>query len=310
MGRPVDVHTPATRQTPYAELSPEDPYLVAEVGCNHCGDFDAAVEMVRVAAEFCKAPAVKFQKRNPREVLSPREYARPHPDPHHSYGDTYGAHREFLELSLEQHRRLQRECRDWGVEYSCSVWDMTSARDIAGLAPAFIKVPSACNTHFEMAALLCDSFGGDIHVSLGMTTARETEAVVSFYQERGRAEDLVLYHCTSGYPVAFEDVNLLEIPRLIETYGGAVKAVGFSGHHKGISVDVAAYALGARFFERHYTLDRTLKGTDHAASLEPDGVRRLWRDLQVARTVLRRKPQDILEVEAPQRAKLKWDRPQ
>lgn len=304
------MRTPNAQHVSYAELPPEAPFLVAEVGCNHCGDFETAVEMVRVAAEFCKVPAVKFQKRNPREVLSPEEYARPHPDPHHSYGDTYGAHREFLEFTLDQHRRLQDECRRWGAAYSCSVWDMTSAREIAELAPAFIKVPSACNTHFELAALLCDSFGGDIHVSLGMTTRAETEEIVAFYQERGRAKDMVLYHCTSGYPVDFEDVNLLEIPHLMNTFGGTVKAVGFSGHHRGIAVDVAAYALGARFFERHYTLDRTLKGTDHAASLEPDGVRRLWRDLQVARTAMRRKPQDILPVEAPQRAKLKWDRPQ
>ena len=283
---------------------------MAEAGCNHCGDFDTAVKMVRVAAEFCRVPAVKFQKRTPREVLSPAEYARPHPEPHHSYGATYGAHREYLEFSIEQHARLRDNCRQHGLAYACSVWDMTSARQVAELAPDFIKVPSACNTHFDLAALLCDTFGGPIHVSLGMTTAAETEQIVHWYARRGRAADVVLYHCTSGYPVAFEEVNLLEIPRLIAAYGGTVKAVGFSGHHRGIAVDVAAYALGARYFERHYTLDRTLRGTDHAASLEPDGLRRLWRDLNAAHAAMRRKPKDILEVEAPQRAKLKWDRAQ
>ncbi|HPO13793.1 MAG TPA: N-acetylneuraminate synthase family protein [Candidatus Hydrogenedentes bacterium] len=284
------------------------PYLIAEIGCNHCGEFERARELIRMAAVFCQVPAVKFQKRTPHEVLSPEEYAKPHPEPRQSYGDTYGAHREFLEFTPDQHQQLREYCHEMGLAYSCSVWDMTSARDIAGIAPNFIKVPSACNTHFEMAAYLCDNFQGDIHVSLGMSTVREIEAIVQFYKDRGRAHNVVLYHCTSGYPISFDDVNLLEIPHLAALYGSDVKAIGFSGHHLGISVDIAAYALGASYFERHFTLDRTLKGTDHAASLEPDGLRRVWRDLQATARALHRKPQDILPVEEPQRAKLKWDR--
>ncbi len=285
-----------------------EPYLVAEIGCNHCGDFDVAKELIRVAGEFCKVPCVKFQKRSNREVLSPEEYGKPHPAPWQSYGDTYGAHREFLEFTVDQHRELQDYCGQWGVAYSCSVWDLTSAREIAGLAPPLLKVPSACNTHFEMADLLCSEYGGEIHVSLGMTTREETERVVAFYQKRDRAQDLVLYHCTSGYPVRFEDTNLLEIVRLKEAYGEVVKALGFSGHHLGIAIDIAAYTLGAQYYERHFTLDRTLKGTDHAASLEPGGLRKLGRDLEAARAALQYKPKDILDVEAPQREKLKWDR--
>lgn len=288
--------------------TPLPPYLVAEIGCNHCGDLARARELIRLAAVFCEVPAVKFQKRTLAEMLSPEEFSRPHPEPRHSYGATYGEHRAFLEFTLDQHRELRACCAEFGVAYACSVWDMTAAREIASLQPPFIKIPSACNTHFEMARLLCGEFGGELHVSLGMTTAEELEAIVQFYGDRHRAQDVVLYHCTSGYPVAFEDLYLLEIPRLRARYGATVKAIGFSGHHLGIAVDVAAYALGAQYVERHFTLDRTLKGTDHAASLEPDGMRRLWRDLRAAEKALHCKPQDILPVEAPQRAKLKWDR--
>jgi N-acetylneuraminate synthase len=285
-----------------------DPYLIAEIGCNHCGEMERARELVRTAATFCRVPCVKFQKRNPREVLSPDEYDGPHPNPMHAYGPTYGAHRERLELNMDQHRELFDLCSDLAVDYACSVWDPTSAREIAALGPRLIKIPSACNTWYEMAGWLCDHFGGEIHVSLGMTLAEEVESIVEFYAERGRAKDLILYHCTSGYPVPFEDCNLLEIPALVQTYGGAVKGIGFSGHHLGIAADIAALALGARYFERHFTLDRTLRGTDHAASLEPDGMRRLWRDLSNVHKTLRRKTQDILPIEQPQWSKLKWNR--
>ena len=290
---------------PYDE---REPYVVAEIGCNHCGSMDTAREMITQAVVFCEASCVKFQKRDTGKVLSPEEYTRPHPNPMHSYGASYGEHREYLELDMDQNRELQAFCAQQGIDYSSSVWDMTSAREIAELAPPFIKVPSACNTDLDMARFLCEVYSGDIHVSLGMTTSDEIERIVQFYVGLGRGKDVVLYHCTSGYPVSFDDVNLLEIGHLRETYGTKVKAIGFSGHHLGIAVDIAAYALGARYFERHFTLDRTLKGTDHAASLEPPGLRKLVRDLRATCRALKRKPRDILEVEEPQREKLKWDR--
>lgn len=294
----------------YTIAAMEPPYLIAEIGCNHCGDYRHARELVRTAAEFCKVPAVKFQKRTPREVLSAEEYDAPHPEPRHSYGDSYGAHREALELDLEDHKALRALCDEVGVVYSASVWDLSSTREIISLNPPFIKVPSACNTYSDMAAILCEEYGGDIHVSLGMTSARESDSIVDFYEARGRAKDLVLYHCTSGYPVKFEEVNLLEIPKLRQRYAGRIKGFGFSGHHLGIAVDIAAYALGATYIERHFTLDRTQKGTDHAASLEPDGLRRLWRDLQATHAAMGEKGADILPVEEATRRKLKWDRHQ
>lgn len=282
--------------------------IMAEVGCNHMGRIDIAKEMIRMASKFCNASAVKFQKRNPRECLSLEEYNKPHPDPHHAYGTTYGEHREFLEFNVDQHRELKGYCEEWEIIYSSSVWDMTSAKEIVSLKPDLIKIPSACNTYFEMLSYTLDNFGGEIHISLGMTTRKEEEQIIGFLQKKKRERDAVIYACTSAYPVSFEDTALMEIKRLRDSYGEIIKAVGFSGHHAGIAVDIAAFTLGAEWIERHFTLDRTWKGTDHAASLEPDGLRRLVRDIKATSRALNYKNEEILDVEKSQRAKLKWNR--
>ena len=282
------------------------PYVIAEIGCNHKGDMKVAYEMIKVAAEFCKADAVKFQKRCNVELLTEEQYNAPHPNPHNSYGETYGAHREFLEFTVEQHAQLKKWCEEWGLVYSTSVWDLTSAKEIAGLNPKFIKIPSASNNNYEMLQWICDNYDGEIHLSFGMTTHQEEEEIISLFEKNKKNDKLVIYNCTSGYPVPFEDVCILEIERLKAQYGHRVKEIGFSGHHNGIAIDVAAYTLGASVIERHYTLDRTWKGTDHAASLEPDGMRRLKRDLESTWKALAYKEQEILPIEQVQRDKLKY----
>jgi sialic acid synthase len=281
------------------------PRLIAEIGCNHKGDLETAKEMIKMAAVYCKADAVKFQKRCNKELLAPEQYNMPHPNPINSYGKTYGQHREFLEFTADQHKELKALCESYDIAYSTSVWDMTSAKEMTALQPQWIKIPSACNNHYEMIGYLCDCFGGELHVSLGMTDYGEEEKLIRFLERQGRAKDVVIYSCTSGYPVPFSDVCLLEITRLRECYGGIVKEIGFSGHHLGIAVDIAAYTLGASIFERHYTLDRTWKGTDHAASLEPEGLRKLKRNLMAAYESLRYKQSAILPIEWEQREKLK-----
>lgn len=286
-------------------IESKTPYVIAEIGCNHKGDMETAHEMIKVAAQFCKVDIVKFQKRNPKELLTPEEYRSPHPNPVNSYGETYGEHREFLELTLDQHKQLKSWCDDWGVKYSSSVWDMTSAREIAALKPELIKIPSACNLKFDMLEYLCKEYNGQMHISFGMTTHDEEEKIISFFETQGRNKDLVIYSCTSGYPVAFEEICLYEIKRLAASYVDRVNSIGFSGHHLGIAADIAALTLGAGWFERHFTLDRTWKGTDHAASLEPDGMRKLTRDLKNVNKALAYKEKEILDVEDVQRKKLK-----
>ena len=117
----------------------QKPYVIAEAGCNHKGDMEIAKELIHVAAMFCHADAIKFQKRCPKELLTAEQYNAPHPNPCNSYGNTYGAHREFLEFSVDQHAQLKEWCEQAGITYSTSVWDMTSAKEIASLKPEFIN---------------------------------------------------------------------------------------------------------------------------------------------------------------------------
>ncbi len=282
------------------------PKVIAEIGCNHKGNMNIARETIMTAALFCKADVVKFQKRNPRELLTEEQYQAPHPNPENSYGATYGEHREFLEFDLEQHRQLKQYCDEMSIEYSTSVWDLTSAKEIASLNPRLIKIPSACNTHWDLLHYLCSNYDGEIHLSFGMTTHDEEEQIVSFFEDHKRIDSLVLYSCTSGYPVAFEDICLYELLRIRDLYATRVKAIGFSGHHLGIAADIAAMTLGAEWVERHFTLNRTWKGTDHAASLEPDGLRKLARDLRNVYSSLNFKKNEILDIESVQRTKLKY----
>jgi sialic acid synthase len=281
------------------------PKVVAEIGCNHMGEMRIAREMIETAASFAKADYVKFQKRSNRELLTAAEYTAPHPVPANSFGASYGEHREYLEFTIDEHRQLMEWCAELGIGYASSVWDLSSAEALAALEPEFLKIPSACNLNRALLECLAARFGGGIHVSLGMTTPDEQAEIVDLFDDLGALDRVVLYACTSGYPVPHEAVCLLEIARLREAFGSKVSAIGFSGHHLGIAVDVAAITLGATWVERHFTIDRTWKGTDHAASLEPDGLRRLVRDIHAVSKALSYKDVPILEIEQAQRDKLK-----
>jgi N-acetylneuraminate synthase len=283
------------------------PVLIAEVGCNHKGDLGSAKEFIEVASSFCNLKYIKFQKRNPKSLLTKEEYNSPHPVPENSYGNTYGEHREYLEFNLKQHKELMNECSKKNMIYSSSVWDLISAKEISSLNPELIKVGSATNLDFEVLDYLCNNYNGKIHLSLGMTTKEEEEKIVNFFDKKERCQDLILYACTSAYPVETDDVCLMEIERMVKKYKDTKKIfdIGFSGHHKGIAFDIAAFTLGANYIERHFTLDRTWKGTDHAASLEPDGIRRLNKNLQSTFHALKYKDKDILKVEMATRKKLK-----
>ena len=280
------------------------PKVIAEIGCNHMGDMSIAKDLILLAKES-GADVAKFQKRNNKLLLSEEQYSSPHPVPHNSYGASYGEHREKLEFSIEEHKVLKEYCESIEIEYSTSVWEEVSAREVVTLNPSFIKVPSACNTNFRLLEVLRDQYEGHVHVSFGMTTHEEEEAVVRFFEIKGQAHRLIVYSCTSGYPVPFEDVCLLEITRIKSKFGSKVGGIGFSGHHLGIAIDIAAFTLGALWIERHFTKDRTWKGTDHAASLEFPGMQKLVRDLHHTHKALTFKDVEILDIEKVQRTKLK-----
>lgn len=281
--------------------------FVAEVGCNHQGNINFAFKMIDTLVKFCDVRFVKFQKRNPIELLGRRKYNLPHPVPANSFGKTYGLHREKLEFSITQHKKIQTYCKKKKIEYMCSAWDLTSLKQLIKLKVRHIKIPSACNNNQELLIYLFKKFNGYCHISLGMTTESEEKKIFELAKKFKKSKKLILYACTSDYPVKVEDICLLEIPRLKKKYEKKICAVGFSGHHQGISSDIAAGALGVKWVERHFTLDRTLKGTDHAASLEPDGVRRLKRDLDLLKKSLTYKNKRILDCELGQRKKLKYN---
>jgi sialic acid synthase len=283
----------------------QTPKVIAEIGCNHMGKIEIAKELIKMAKD-AGASVAKFQKRNNKLLLTENQYNAPHPVAYNSYGNTYGAHREYLELSIEEHKELKNYAESIGIDWATSVWETISAREVISLNPILIKVPSACNNNFEMLKILRDEYQGEVHISFGMTTQAEELKVIEFFEQTNQAKTrLVIYSCTSGYPVPFNDICLLEINRLYTKFENRVKEIGFSGHHLGIAVDIAAYTLGSKWIERHFTKDRTWKGTDHSASLEFVGLQKLTRDLNNTYMALNFKSQEILEIESVQRKKLK-----
>jgi sialic acid synthase len=283
----------------------EAPKIIAEIGCNHMGEMSIAKELIDLAKK-AGAGFVKFQKRNNEELLTEGQYNDEHPVPENSYGDTYGAHREFLEFDVAQNKELKEYCDSIDITYSTSVWDVTSAKEMITFSPEFLKVPSACNNNFEMLKVLRDDYNGQVQLSIGMTTKEEVEEIISFFEETNQAKSrLLIYSCTSGYPVPAKDVALLEISWLYDNYVNRVNEIGFSGHHLGITLDVAAYTLGAKWIERHFTKDINWKGTDHGASLEFKGMEELVKSLNATYEALHFKSSDILPIEQTQRDKLK-----
>ncbi len=279
-------------------------YLVAEIGCNHMGNMKIAKRLID-QAKFCGADFVKFQKRDNKILFTKKEFNAKHPVPTNSFGNTYGQHREYLEFNLKQHKNLISYCRKKKLNYSCSVWDINSAKKISKISKNYIKIPSATNLNFEVLDFLSTKYKGDIHISTGMTSAKEVDEIINFLNKRNSLKRVVLYSCTSSYPAEINDVKLFDVLNLKKKYGKYLKAIGFSGHHRGLSIDNATIALGASWFERHFTFDRTAKGTDHAASLETEGLSKLRGRLDETNLALQFKPKTILKNEKFQRRYLK-----
>jgi N-acetylneuraminate synthase len=272
--------------------------IVAEGCCNHMGDFDIAIEMTKIA-KICGADYIKWQKRTPELAVPSEWHNMPHPNQSNAFGNTYLEHRKNLEFTIDQHFKLKEEAEKIGIGYSCSVWDELSANEIIELNPDFIKIPSAMNANVPLIEHIIDKYKNQIHISTGMMTIEEKNNLASLikkYQNR-----FVVYHTTTEYPCKFEHLYLKEIENLRNNFD----IIGYSGHNYGIAADIAALTLGVSWIERHFTLDRTWKGTDQAASLEPDGLRRLCRDVDAIEKALQYKTEDMTMEENKQRGKLK-----
>lgn len=272
--------------------------VIAEIGCSHGGSLERAKKLARLA-KLSGAHIVKTQKRNPRESVKKELWDQPHPNKMYAYGDTYLEHRENLELSINDHIKLKEYCESIDIEYSTSVWDMTSAREIVALNPKMIKIPSACNNDKKLRRFLIKEYKGQIHISLGMLNVVERSKLylkLMPYKDR-----IVVYNCTSGYPVPFNQLYLKEIKYLTKGFTN----VGFSNHGKGIAMGPVCYALGARYFEYHFIDDRLFPHTDSSNSLEPQGLNKLVRDLKAVSQALQYKPDELDEIEKEQRDKLR-----
>ena len=254
-------------------------FVIAEIGHNHQGSLDTAKEMFKVAKE-CGADAVKLQKRDNRELYTKAGYDKPYENPN-SYGETYGEHREFLEFGLEEFQVLQDYAKEIGVTMFATAFDFNSADFLAKLdVPAF-KLASGDLKNIPLLTYIAQ-FQKPMVLSTGGGTMEDVnrayDAIMPINQQ------LCLLQCTAGYPAEFDELNLRVITTFRERFPDIT--IGLSSHDNGIAMAVAAYMLGARVVEKHFTLNHTWKGTDHAFSLEPIGFRKLVRDLNRLRVAI------------------------
>lgn len=283
------------------EVTRERCYVIAELGQNAGGD---PAEMRRLidAAAWCGVQAVKGAKRNLDALFTHEELCRPYSSPH-AFGTTYGAHRAALEFSIDQHAEFARYAAAKGIAYSLSVWDEVSLREAVDAGMPWIKVPSACATALPLIRKI-GATGLPVILSTGMTSQEQCDEAVNELGAVG-VHWLSVLQCSSSYPTEFADVHLRVLADWVARDAFAADAYGCSLHTRGIAIDVAAVALGARVLERHVTLDRSAKGTDHAASLEPDGLRKLVRDVRACEAALGSSYKRMLESERPVAQKLR-----
>lgn len=245
----------------------EPTFIVAEIGINHNGRVDLAKKLIDMAVT-CGADAVKFQKRT-IEVVYTKEYlARYRESP---FGKTEEALKRGLEFGYEEYKEIDRYCKEKGIMWFASCWDEGSVDFIEQFNPPCYKIASPCLTDDNL--LRYTKLKGKLILSTGMSTMEQIKHTVEILGK----DDLILLQCTSTYPCDDSELNLKVIPVLKETFG---VPVGYSGHDRGILGAVIAVAMGACMVEKHITLDGTMWGSDHAASLEPRGLYLVVRDIR------------------------------
>lgn len=281
-----------------AAVAAGETYIIAEIGQNHQGEMEMAKRLIQVAAE-AGVNAIKSQKRHTRTLLTDEEYDRPYASPN-AFGETYGEHRDALELSVEQHVELKAHAESLGVAYFVSPWDPVSAAQMAEVGMPMFKVASASITDEDTVREMVKA-NVPVIMSTGMSDEVEIDRCAEWL--RGGAGTKVMLHCTSTYPSEFNQLNLRYMGVLAEKYPDFI--IGFSGHHRGIAIDVGAVAMGAKVIERHFTLDRSLRGSDHAASLEVPGLQKLVRDIRAFEVSLGDGVKQVYEGEMPMREKLR-----
>lgn len=256
-----------------------DSYVIAEVGHNHKGDVEVCKEIFKSAKE-CGASAVKLQKRNNKSLYTEKMYNSTY-NSQNSYGKTYGSHREALEFNFDQYRELQDFARNIGISFFATPFDIESVDFLEKLNLPYYKVSSSDLKNIKLVKYIAQ-LKKPMIISTGGCSLDEISKI--YNETKSINTELVLLQCVSSYPADYEDLNLSVISTFREKFPDTI--IGFSSHDSGVTSCLSAYHLGARVFEKHFTLNRAWKGTDHSFSLEPRGLSRIVRDLKRARISL------------------------
>ena len=256
-----------------------DCYVIAEIGHNHQGDLDKARQLFQRARE-CGVDAVKLQKRDNRSLYTADMYNRPY-EHENSFGRTYGEHREFLEFGQREYAELQQYARELGLTFFSTAFDIPSADFLAALDVPAYKLASGDLRNLPLLRHVA-RLGKPMIISSGGASLEEVERAYDAITPINSAVSIL--QCTASYPTEPEHMNLRVIETFRQRFPSAV--IGLSDHYNGIAMAGVAYMLGARIIEKHFTLNHTWKGTDHALSLEPIGMQKMIRDLHRARVAL------------------------
>lgn len=275
----------------------EYPFVVAEIGNNHNGSMEIAKELIRKAKDL-NVDAVKFQKKDVENAFNKKLLDMPYLGPN-SFGETYREHKQFLELSPEQMREIKHCCDEIGIVFFCTPFDKISVDVLQEIGNPFYKIASFHVTDLELIEYVCQT-KKPILMSTGMSTIEEIDKAVDLIRKYTAA--FALLHCVSSYPCEEKDVNLRVINTLRERYDCPV---GYSGHEKGTALCSAAVMHDACVIERHFTLDRTMKGSDHASSVEPSGMDLIVRRCQRFFEALGSPEKRVLECELAAREKFR-----
>ena len=271
-------------------------FIIAEVGINHNGSLDIAKKLIDVAAS-AGCDAVKFQKRNVDKVYSKEVLDSPRESP---WGTTTREQKLGLEFSLKQYEEIDKYCREKKIPWYVSCWDVGSQIEMRRFKTKYNKIASAMLTHEKLLNTVAEE-GKYTFISTGMSTMDDIEKAVKVF--RDHKCEFELMHSHSAYPMKDEEANLRLIPELKKKFNCNV---GYSGHEVGsYNICVPAVVLGATSIERHITLDRTMYGSDQAASLEPEGLRRMVRDLRLIDAILGDGKKRIWDSELPAMKKLR-----
>ncbi len=250
-----------------------DCYVIAEIGQNHQGDVEICKKLFD-SAKACGANAVKIQKRNNFKLYTKEMFDSPY-NSENAFANSYGTHREALEFNKEQYQELIAYAKKIGIMFFATAWDFDSADFLEALDMPAYKIASADIINTPLLKYVA-SFGKPIIISTGGATMEDVRRAYNAIYPINK--QLSILQCTAGYPPAWEELNISVISTLREEFPEIV--IGFSSHDNGIAMAVASYVLGARVIEKHFTLNRAMKGTDHAFSLEHSGLEKMIRDLK------------------------------